>query len=60
MRRLKMMLCVMMLPLVIVGCASRQSVRPCVKAPPPPAWIMQPLPDWKTPLSGIISPSERD
>ena len=30
----------------------------CVK-PPPPAWIMQPPPDWQTPLNGIISPSER-
>ncbi|EJA1463728.1 prophage lysis lipoprotein RzoD, partial [Escherichia coli] len=26
----------------------------------PPAWIMQPPPDWQTPLNGIISPSERD
>ncbi|EOT8852108.1 Rz1 family lipoprotein, partial [Escherichia coli] len=26
--------------------------------PPPPAWIMQPPPDWQTPLNGIISPSE--
>ena len=33
-----------------------QSVR---KPPPPPAWIMQPPPDWQTPLNGIISPSER-
>ena len=31
----------------------------CVKLPPPPAWIMQPPPDWQTPLNGIISPSER-
>ncbi|HFU8405369.1 Rz1 family lipoprotein, partial [Escherichia coli] len=23
-----------------------------------PAWIMQPAPDWQTPLNGIISPSE--
>ena len=30
----------------------------CVKPPPPPAWIMQPPPDWQTPLNGIISPSE--
>ncbi|EKK0696334.1 Rz1 family lipoprotein, partial [Escherichia coli] len=22
------------------------------------AWIMQPAPDWQTPLNGIISPSE--
>ena len=35
-----------------------QSVSQCVKPPPPPAWIMQ-LPDWQTPLNGIISPSER-
>ena len=34
------MLCVMMLPLVVVGCTSKQSVRQCVKPPPPPAWIM--------------------
>ena len=30
-----------------------------VKPPSPPAWIMQPPPDWQTPLNGIISPSER-
>ena len=57
MLKLKMMLCVMMLPLVVVGCTSKQSVSQCVK--PPPAWIMQPPPDWQTPLNGIISPSER-
>ena len=34
--------CVMMLPLVVVGCTSKQSVSQCVKPPPPPAWIMQP------------------
>ena len=29
----------------------------CVKARSPPAWIMQPPPDWQTPLlNGIISP----
>ena len=59
MLKLKMMLCVMMLPLVVVGCTSKQSVSQCVKLPPPPAWIMQPPPDWQTPLNGIISPSER-
>ena len=47
------------LPLVVVGCTSKQSVSQCVKPPPPPAWIMQPPPDWQTPLNGIISPSER-
>ncbi len=31
---------------------------PCVKPPAPPAWIMQPAPDWQTPLNGIISSSE--
>ena len=50
--------CVMMLPLVVVGCTSKQSVSQCVKAITP-AWIMQPPPDWQTPLNGIISPSER-
>ncbi|EJZ1167626.1 Rz1 family lipoprotein, partial [Escherichia coli] len=35
------------------------SVSQCVKPPPPPAWIMQPPPDWQTPLNRIISPSER-
>ena len=30
--KLKMMLCVMMLPLVVVGCTSKQSVSQCVKA----------------------------
>ena len=42
MLKLKMMLCVMMLPLIVVGCTSKQSVSQCVKLPPPPAWIMQP------------------
>ena len=55
MLKLKMMLCVMMLPLVVVGCTSKQSVSQCVK-PPPPAWIMQPPPDWRGPLNGIIAP----
>ena len=36
--------CVMMLPLVVVGCTSKQSVSQCVKLPSPPAWIMQPPP----------------
>ena len=40
----EMMLCVMMLPLVVVGCTSKQSVSQCVKPPSPPAWIMQPPP----------------
>ena len=32
----------MMLPLVVVGCTSKQSVSQCVKPPPPPAWIKPP------------------
>ena len=39
MLKLKMMLCVMMLPLVVVGCTSKQSVSQC-EATSPPAWIM--------------------
>ena len=39
--------------------AKAENVSQCVKPPPPPAWIMQPPPDWQTPLNGIISPSER-
>ena len=45
----KMMLCVMMLPLVVVGCTSKQSVSQW-RPPPPPAWICS-LPDWQTPLN---------
>ena len=54
---LKMMLCVM-LPLVVVGCTSKQSVSQCVK-PPPLGVDNAASPDWQTPLNGIISPSER-
>ena len=58
MLKLKMMLCV---DDVAAGrrrlhIKGGQSVR---KPLPPPAWIMQPPPDWQTPLNGIISPSER-
>ena len=59
MLKLKMMLCVMMLPLVVVSFARKavcQSVREATTAS---AWIMQPPPDWQTPLNRIISPSER-
>ena len=37
--------------------SSLPSVR---EATTPPAWIMQPPPDWQTPLNGIISPREAD
>ena len=56
MLKLKMMLCVMMLPLVVVSCTSKRSASQCVKPPPPPTWIMPASPDWQTPLNGIISP----
>ena len=55
MLKLKMMLCVMMLPLVVVGCTSKQSVSQC-EMPRPPAQIMQPPPDWQTPLTGLFHP----
>ena len=60
MLKLKMMLCVMMLPLVVVGCTSKQSVSQCESYPfSPPGGIMQPPPDWQTIKRMIISPSER-
>ncbi|WP_143192598.1 Rz1 family lipoprotein [Escherichia sp. 20412-1] len=59
MRKLKMKLCALMLPLVAAACASTPSAYPPQTKPPaPPAWIMQPAPDWQTLLNGIISPSE--
>ncbi|MBV4870956.1 Rz1 family lipoprotein, partial [Escherichia coli] len=54
MRELKMKLFALTLPLVVSACGSTPPVQaPCVKPPPPPAWIMQPAPDWQTPLNGI-------
>ena len=52
----KMMLCVMMLPLVVVGCTSKQFCRQCVKPPPPPAWIMQPPPTGRHRRMGLFHP----
>ena len=59
MLKLKMMLCVMMLPLVVVGCTSAvcQSVREATTAS---GVDNAASPDWQTPLNGIISPSEAD
>ena len=48
-----MMLCVMMLPLVVVGCTSKQSGQSVREATMPPAWIMQPPP-------GLADTAERD
>ena len=58
MLKLKMMLCVMMLPLVVVSCikAVCQSVREATTAS---SVDNAASPDWQTPLSWIISPSER-
>ncbi|MCX2173783.1 Rz1 family lipoprotein [Serratia marcescens] len=33
---------------------------PCAQLPAPPAWLMLPVPDLLTPMSGIISVSERE
>ena len=55
-QKLKMMLCVMMLPLVVVGYIIKAVCQSVREATTPPAWIMQPPPDWQTPLNGIISP----
>ena len=54
----EMMLCVMMLPLVVVGCTSKQSVSQC-EATTASGVDNAASPDWQTPLNGIISPSER-
>ena len=56
MLKLKMMLCVMMLPLIVVGCTSVpvcQSVREATTAS---GVDNAASPDWQTPLNGIISP----
>ena len=58
MLKLKMMLCVMMLPLVVVGCTSKQSVSQR-EATIASRRDNAASPDWQTPLNGIISPSER-
>ena len=52
----KMMLCVMMLPLVVVGCTSKQSVSQCVAVPPLSGVDNAASSDWQTLLNGIISP----
>ena len=56
MLKLKMMLCVMMLPLVVVGCTSKQSSSR--EATAASGVDNAASPDWQTPLNGIISPSE--
>ena len=56
MLKLKMMLCVMMLPLVVVGCTSKQSVSQCEATTALGVDNAARSPDWQTPLNGIISP----
>ena len=58
MLKLKMMLCVMMLPLVVVGCTSKQSVSQCVK-PPRSGVDNAASPRLADTAERIISPSER-
>ena len=59
MLKLKMMLCVMMLPLVVSFAhqAVCQSVREATTAS---GVDNAASPDWQTPLNGIISPSKAD
>ena len=59
MLKLKMMLCVMMLPLVVVGCTSKQSVSQCVNATTASGVDNAASPDWQTPLTDYFAPSER-
>ena len=55
MLKLKMMLCVMMLPLVVVGCTSKQSVR-SVREATASGVDNAASPDWQTPLNGMLHP----
>ena len=58
MLKLKMMLYAMMLPLVVVGCTSKQSVSQC-EATTASGVDNAASPTGRHPLNGIISPSER-
>ena len=58
MLKLKMMLCVMMLPLVVVGCTSKQSVSQC-EATTASGVDNAALPRLADTVERIISPSER-
>ena len=55
MLKLKMML-VMMLPLVVVGCTSKQSVQSVREATTASGVDNTASPDWQTPLNRIIHP----
>ena len=54
--KLKMMLCVMMLPLVVVGCTSKQSVSQCVAHP---AWMSCNSPTGRHRWTGLFYLRER-
>ena len=55
----KMMLCVMMLPLVVVGCTSKQSVSQCIETTTASGVDNAASPRLANTMNGIISPSER-
>ena len=59
MLKLKMMLCVMMLPLVVVRLHIKAVCRSVREATTASGVDNAASPDWQTPLNGIISPSER-
>ena len=56
MLKLKMMLCVMMLPLVVVGCTSKQSVSQCIEATTASGVDNAASPDWQTRRTGLFHP----
>ena len=56
MLKLKMMLCVMMLPLVVVGCTSKQSVSQCVEATTASGVNNQPPPTGRHRWTGLFRP----
>ena len=59
MLKLKMMLCVMMLPLVVV-IAHQSSLSVSAREATTASGVDNAAsPDWQTPLNGIISPQER-
>ena len=59
MLKLKMMLCVMMLPLVVVGYIDEAVCQSVREADHTSRCDVSQPPDWQTLLNGIISPSER-
>ena len=60
MLKLKMMLCVMMLPLVVVGCTSKQVCQSVREATTASGVDNAASPDWQTPLNGLFHPQRAD